>query len=165
MATFYGGEELVEHIVIDNTFVPSDQQKFDIYTVPTGFYGVIEKYQFAATDITTSNNYFLYVVHNFKQFGGERYKEKIASLVPSEYGNEVGAEGAININLAHSRGVVGFEVNDSGGLNFIGNSNSTSIVGGPKIYLDAGETIRFESITNSNSECQYYIVIHLYKKP
>ena len=44
MSTFFGGEQLTDVLTFRNYFTPSDNQEFNIYTVPVGSYALIKRF-------------------------------------------------------------------------------------------------------------------------
>lgn len=164
MATFFGGEELVEIKRFSNVFTPSDQQKFDIYTVPSGRYALIKKYSMVV-DGLPSGGYYMVIEHNIQALGvsspftvnqaassafPKRYKEAIASA-------DTTAQLSLQDQLANQRS---FDR-----ASFTVGTNNDPTATAKDVYLEAGERIRFESFSNTNAETAYFLIVHEFKVP
>lgn len=156
MATFYGGEELVEIKRFQQNFTPADQQEFTIYTVPAGRYAIVKKWMLdTAFDFGGNDNYNLLIEHNFfinetrppTTFnGGAKPSRYVEALVEEDEQNN--PLGILSSQRSYDTFVEVDYANKSRDL-----------------YLDEGERIFFKSRTNLNVQTSYYILIHEFKAP
>lgn len=180
MATFFGGEELVRVLTFQQTFTPSNQQKFDIYTVPTGHHAIIKKYNLISTS-TFEVPYYLVLQNRYENLSGSapnpanmntaqgNYKLPFASCRSSDYISGDGSVFAIqSINVAAQMGALKLQLDNNDFLRWDGadpSGDSTNIIGFKDMYMSATEKVRFESYTNTNTETNYFVEIHEFKNP
>ena len=135
MATFYGGENFVDHRNLSNFFVPSNSQVFTIYTVPNGYYAIVRQ---ATIDA--------------EGFGTADYTIQIRKYIEVDFG---GNQVDFDETIIDSGEGIGNQLTKfrSGGGEYV------------SLRLNQGDDILFRNLSGTNIQCKYNIIIDIYKLP
>lgn len=171
MSTFFGGQQFVSAITLNNEFTPADQQKIDLYTIPAGHFALLKMLTFASTDIFTDPAYYIYLRRNFdsninyapqNSVNGANYDCLLASARAIDYGM-ASQQQLLQMQIALSnRSSIPNEYIEQ---IFTNTGGEDVIMMQKDFYCNEGETLRFDSVTNQNSIVEYMIHLHLFKKP
>lgn len=153
MATFYGGEQLSQVVRVEGTQADVDAgERFLIYTVPTGYYGLL-KFAFVGLDYqnypsgTTLVSMFI-------------YGKEVNPANPQEVSNR------IKIAKGNQTSITGYVYLDHRAIYRPNGSVVSDIYGNYDFYLQSGDKFYIEiDIAANNQDVKYELELHLYKKP
>lgn len=177
MSTFFGGEQFVEAVKIQNDFTPSDLQAFDIYTIPNGHFALLKLITILGTEFQANNEFNIELRRNYNSAieyspqlndtnDNTPYVIVLASSNDGYYGpiKNVLDVGQLQIMMSNSANTL--SIMESRLTEDIQNNPIRPMALMQKdFYCDEGETIKFRSRTFANQRIFYNIHLHLYKKP
>lgn len=152
MATFYQGDQLVQVVSIDGTYSDLDFGEYPvIYTVPTGYYGLLKFAHIGSQTNYPSSNASSYIYLTSKH--GAIPNSNIGALTVA--GNYTYAESRL---LYKPNIVVNLNSNDD-------EETYPNQITFYDYYLRSGDRFYITALFANNQNVRYELEIHLYKKP
>jgi hypothetical protein len=152
MATFYQGDQLVQVVSIDGTYSDLDLGEYPvIYTVPTGYYGLLKFAHIGSqTNYPNSNtSSYIYLISKH-------------GAIPNSNGGALNVAGNytyLKSRLLYKPNVVVNLGNDDDGETY---PNQLTFY---DYYLRSGDRFYITAFFLGNQNVRYELEIHLYKKP